>query len=328
MANLDFLKDKKVLVTGATGFLGSNVMEELLKSGAKLRGTVHEKPIVIKDDRIEYLSADLTLAADCERAVAGMDYVIMCAASTAGAAVVEQTPLKVVTPNVVMNALMLEAAYGAGIAKFVFISSNAVYPPFEHPMKEEEMMSGPPFIKYYPVTWMKRFSEILCETYSTWIKKPMKTIVIRPANMYGPYDNFDLETSHVLPALMRKVMERHDPIEVWGDGKEIKDLIYVKDFVEGLLLALEKIENYDPINLGTGVEVTINQALKAMMKADGYEDAKISHNMSKPIMLKKRQLDPSKAEKLLGFKAKTSIEEGVAKTMAWYKEHYPRGYSS
>ena len=247
----NMLKGKKILLTGAAGFLGANVMEELLKTGAVLRGTIHKKPIVITDPRIEYVTADLTKKEDCERAVAGMDYVIMCAASTAGAPFVAKNPLAIVTPSVVMNAFMLEAAYEAGVQKFVFISSNAVYPPYEHPVKEEEMMSGPPFIKYYPISWMKRFGEILCETYSTWIKKPMKTVVIRPANMYGPLDNFDIETSHVVPALIRKVVEHRDPVEVWGDGKEIKDLIYVKDFVEGLLLALEKIETYDPINLGT-----------------------------------------------------------------------------
>lgn len=320
------LKGKKILLTGAAGFLGANVMEELLKTGAVLRGTIHKKPIVITDPRIEYVTADLTKKEDCERAVAGMDYVIMCAASTAGAPFVAKNPLAIVTPSVVMNAFMLEAAYEAGVQKFVFISSNAVYPPYEHPVKEEEMMSGPPFIKYYPISWMKRFGEILCETYSTWIKKPMKTVVIRPANMYGPLDNFDIETSHVVPALIRKVVEHRDPVEVWGDGKEIKDLIYVKDFVEGLLLALEKIETYDPINLGTGVQVTVTDVVMAAIEADGFKDAKIKYDTSALVMLQKRMLDVSKAERLLGWRAKTPLKEGIAKTVAWYKKAYPDGF--
>lgn len=324
---MNFFQGKKILVTGATGFLGANVVEELLRQGAKLRGTVHKRPLAIRDSRIEYMPADLTLKADCVRAVEGMDYVIMCAASTAGAAVVEKTPLAVVTPNVVMNAFTLEAAYEAGIKKFLFVSSNAVYPPYDHAMKEDEMMSGPPFEKYYPVSWMKRFGEILCNTYSTWIKKPMPAIVVRPANMYGPYDNFDLETSHVLPALLRKVVERQTPLEVWGDGKEVKDLIYVKDFVRGMLLAFEKINTYDPVNISTNVPVTINDVVHIACELDGYTDAKIAYNSSKPVMLAMRQLDGSKAERLLGFRATTSLREGIANTLEWYKSKYPHGYN-
>lgn len=317
---------RKILLTGAAGFLGANVMEELLTTGAVLRGTIHKKEPVIKDPRIEYVRADLTNKEDCARAVAGMDYVVMCAASTAGAPVLVRTPLAIVTPNVVMNALMLEAAYDAGVKKFLFISSNAVYPPYDHAVKEEEMMSGPPFEKYYPVSWMKRFGEILCETYSKWLKKQMATVVIRPANMYGPLDNFDIETSHVVPALIRKVVEHRDPVEVWGDGTEIKDLIYVKDFVEGLFLALEKIETYDPINLGTGVQVTVTDVVNAAIKADGFTDAKIKYDTSALVMLQKRMLDVSKAERLLGWHAATALKDGIAQTVAWYKKAYPNGY--
>jgi GDP-L-fucose synthase len=319
-------KGKKILLTGATGFLGANVLRELLARGAVVRGTIHEKKPVIQDSRIEYVNADLTLQADCERVTAEMEYVVMCAASTAGAPVMLNNPLAIVTPNVAMNAFMLEAAYKAGAKKFLFVSSNAVYPPYEHPMKEDEMMSGPPFEKYFPVSWMKRFGEILCETYSTWLKKPMAAIVVRPANMYGPLDNFDIETSHVVPALIRKVVEHRDPVEVWGDGTEIKDLIYVEDFVEGLLLALEKIGTYDPVNIGTGVPVTVTDVVNAAIEADGFADAKIVYNNSKPVMLTKRLLDVSKAEHLLGFKATTSLKEGIAKTVAWYKKTYPDGY--
>jgi GDP-L-fucose synthase len=319
-------KGAKILVTGATGFLGANVVLELLSRGAVVRGTVHKKPPVVKDARIQYIEADVTVPSDCARAAEGMEYIMMCAASTAGASVMINTPLAVVTPNVLMNTLMLEAAYAAGAKKFLFASSNAVYPADEHPMKEDDMMSGPPFEKYYPAAWMKRFSEILCETYATRIKRPMKTIVVRPANMYGPLDNFDLETSHVVPALIRKVAERHDPIEVWGDGTDIKDLIYVKDFVRGALLALEKIETYDPVNIGTGIPVSVNDVLKAALDAEGYADAKITYNAAKPVMIPKRLLDVSKAERILGFRADISLKDGIAQTLAWYKKIYPHGY--
>ena len=321
----EFFKDKRVLVTGATGFIGTNMMNELLARGAKVRGTIHSKSPFIKNENLEYVNADLTLKSDCVRAVEGMDYVVMCAASTAGAGVMEKTPLALVTPNVVMNTFMLEAAYEAGVEKFLFLSSNAVYPPYDYPVKEDEMMSGPPFAKYYPISWMKRFAEILCETYSQRIKKPMKAIVVRPANTYGPFDDFDWESSHMVPALIRKVIERKDPIEVWGDGTEIKDLIYVDDFVRGALLALEKLETYDPVNIGTGVQVSVKDVLNNALEADGYTNANIVFNNSKPTMIPKRLLDVSKAERDLGFKAKTSLKEGIKKTIEWYRQTYPQG---
>ena len=310
---------KKILVTGAAGFLGTNVIRALKDAGASVRGTVHVSPLQIPGGGIEIIAADLTRPEDCARTCEGMDYVIMAAASTAGAGVMATNPLALVTPNVVMNTLMLEAAYAAGVKKFVFISSNAVYPPFDYPVKEEEMMAGPPFEKYYPISWMKRFGEILCETYATKIKKPMATIVLRPANMYGPYDDFEWETSHMVPALIRKVIERMDPLEIWGDGTEIKDLIYVEDFVQGLLLALAQLETYQPLNIGTGVPVSVRDVLETALTTDGYTSAKITYNTSKPTMIGKRMLDVGKAQKVLGFRATTALRDGIAKTLAWYR---------
>ncbi len=311
---------KKILVAGAAGFLGTNVVRRLLALGASVRGTIHETPMQISTKGIEVIKADLTLREDCARAVAGMDICVMAAASTAGAGIMDSNPLALVTPNVVMNALMLEAAYAAGVKKFVYISSNAVYPPFDYPVKEEEMMSGPPFEKYYPISWMKRFGEILSETYATKIKKPMQTIVLRPANMYGPFDDFEPATSHMVSALIRKVVDRMQPLEVWGDGTEIKDLIYVEDFVQGLVLALAKLETYQPLNIGTGIPVSVRDVLEKALAVDEYTDAKIVYNTSKPTMIGKRMLDVSKAQQMLGFQATTLLGEGIAKTIAWYKE--------
>jgi GDP-L-fucose synthase len=167
---------------------------------------------------------------------------------------------------------------------------------------------------------MKQFTEILCQMYAEKIPEPMKTVVVRPANIYGPYDDFEWETSHVLPALMRKVIERHDPIEVWGDGNDIKDFIYIDDFIDGILLAAEKIDTFDPVNIASGVPCSIKQALQAMIEADGYTDARIVFDASKPTMIPTRLIDASKAKELLGFEAKTSITDGIRKTTQWYRE--------
>ena len=312
-------KNSAVVVMGGAGFVGVNLINRLLKLGAKVTATLHNSPAVIEDDKIRYVKCDLTRAEDCDRVLAGADYAFMCAANTSGAAVIEGTPLVHVTPNVVMNTLALEAAYKAGVKKFLFISSNTVYPDVDHPVREDEMMTGELFEKYYCVAWMKRFTEILCRMYAEKIKKPMMTVVVRPANIYGPFDDFEWATSHVVPALIRKVVERHKPLEVWGDGSDIKDLIYIDDFIEGMLLAMEKINTFDPVNIATGRPCSIKDVLNAILKVDGFADAKIVFNTSKPTMIPKRLIDVTKAKKNLGFEAKTSLEDGIKKTVQWYR---------
>ncbi len=309
---------KNILVTGGAGFVGVNLINSLLKSGAHVRATLHSKSKVIFDNRIEYIRCDLTRSEDCRSVTANMDLVFMCAANTSGAAVIEESPLVHVTPNVIMNTLMLEAAYAAKVEKFLFISTNTVYPNTEKPVAEDEMMNGELFEKYFCVGWMKRFSEILCEMYSQKIKNPMNVVVARPGNIYGEYDNFEWRTSHVLPALIRKAVERHDPFEVWGDGSDIKDFIYVGDFVDGLLLAMEKTSFYDPINIASGESHSINEVLSYILKSADYENANVIYNASKPTMIPSRRLDISKASKL-GFRPKVNLEEGIDRTVQWYK---------
>lgn len=313
-------ENKKVLVAGGTGFVGVNLINRLLSLGADVRATVHNKPAVIDDDRIEYITCDLMEKDDCRRAAEGVDYVFMCAANTSGAAVMAKTPLVHVTPNILMNTLLLDAAYSAGVNKLLFISSNTVYPAVDHPVTEEEMVPGDVFEKYFCVAWMKQFTEVLCRMYAEKIPRPMKTVVVRPANIYGPYDDFEWETSHVLPALMRKVVERHDPIQVWGDGNDVKDFIYIDDFIDGMLLAMERIENFEPVNIASGVPCTIKQALQAMLEADGYTDARISFDASKPTMIPIRLIDASMARRVLGFEVRTSMAEGLKRTIQWYRQ--------
>lgn len=314
-----FFEKKKVLVAGGAGFVGTNLILKLLEKGVKVRATLHKKPPQIKNSNVEFIKVDLTKPSDCKKAVEGQDVVFMCAANTSGAAVIEKTPLAHVTPNVIMNALMLEAAYKAGVKKFLFISSNTVYPLTDYAVREDDV-NYILYEKYFPVGWMKLFSEKMCEMYSTKIKSSMTTIVVRPGNVYGPFDDFEWESSHVIPALIRKVVERHIPLEVWGDGKDIKDFIYVEDLVEGLILAMEKINQFDKINLGGGNSITIRQVLKAILKADNFKNPQIVFNSSKPTMIPIRLININKAKRILNFVPKTSLNEGIQKTIYWYKE--------
>lgn len=314
-----FFKKKKFLVTGGAGFVGTNLILKLLEKGAIVRATIHKKLPQIENSNIEFIKANLTKQSDCKKVVQGVDYVFMCAANTSGAAVIEKAPLAHVTPNVIMNALMLEASHKTSVKKFLFISSNTVYPLTNYAVKERDV-NYTLYDKYFPVGWMKLFSEKMCEMYATKIKNPMTTIVVRPGNIYGPYDDFNWESSHVIPALIRKVVERHNPVEVWGTGNDIKDFIYVEDLVEGLLLAMEKINQFDQINLGGGKPITIRQVLKAILEADDFRNAKVVFSSSKPTMIPIRLINISKAKKILGFVPKTSLDEGISKTVRWHRQ--------
>src|SRR3989344_985597 len=308
-----FFESKKVLVTGGAGFIGTNLLLKLLEKGATVRATIHKKPSQIKDLKVEFVKADLTKPADCKRVVRGIDHVFMCAANTSGAAVIEKTPLAHVTPNVIMNSLMLEAAHKANVKKFLFISSNTVYPLTDYAVDEDDV-NYTLYEKYFPVGWMKLFTEKMCEMYSTKIKNPMTTIVVRPGNIYGPYDHFDLESSHVIPALIKKVIEKQTPLAVWGDGKDIKDFIYAEDLVDGLLLAMEKINTFDPVNIASGKPTAIRYVLQTILRVENYKNPKIVFNSLKPTMIPIRLINIDKAGNILGFSPKTSIEIGIKKT--------------
>ena len=315
------LSGTKVLVAGGTGFIGVNLISRLLSLGANVRAAIHIKAPVILDERVEYVRCDLTRMEDCQKVVSDVDYLFMCAANTSGAAVIQSTPLVHVTPNIVMNSQMLEAAYFAEVKKFVWLSSNAAYPPSgDRAVREEEMFDGDPYEAYFGVAWMKRYTEILCRMYSEKLKNPMVTVVLRPSNIYGPYDDFEFETSHVMAALIRRVVEKHDPIEVWGTGDDIRDWIYIDDFIDAMMLAVERIDSYDPINIGLGKGYSIKEALQMILEVDGYSDAKIKLNPSKPSTIPVRLIDTTRAETLLGFKAKTGLRDGIKKTIDWYRE--------
>lgn len=314
----DFYKNKKVLVAGGAGFVGTNLIQKLVELGANVRAVDIKKEPQLKGGNFEYLVLDLQKKEDCKKAVDGTDYVFMLAANTAGAAVMEKTPLVHVTPNIIMNSLMLEASHEAGVKKFLFHSSNTVYPVMDTPAKESDMKFGDLFYKYYFVAWMKQFSEVLCEMY-TKVKNPMQTIVVRPANIYGPFDHFEGENTHVIPALIKKIIEGQNPLQVWGDGNDVKDFIYIDDLVEGDLLAMEKMETFEPINIATGVQVTVKDVLKAVIENENFTEAEIVFDVSKPTMIPRRLIDASRARELLGFEAKTSLKDGLKKTVDWYK---------
>jgi GDP-L-fucose synthase len=312
---------KRVLVTGGAGFVGVNLLQRLLKEDdVRIRATLHKRGPILQNDRIEYVTGDLTREEDCAAAVRACDYVFMCAAVTSGAQVVHDRPLTHVTPNVVMNARVLEAAYAAGVKKTLFVSSSTVYPESSLPVKEEDA-EGEPYEKYFFAAWMKRFAEKLCEMYGKRIKKPMETIVVRPANIYGEYMDCAYETAHMVPAQVRKVVEGQDPIQVWGDGSDEKDLIYIGDFVNGVIAAFEGLHGFDVVNIGTGRAWSTREVVNTLLSITGREGARVMYDVTKPTMIPRRVLDVNKARLQLGFEARTDLRAGLQRMVDWYKAY-------
>ena len=317
-------KDKKILVCGGSGFLGTNLILRLQDQGCQILATHYEsEPKTTFKDNVTFIKADLRDPALCARACEGMDYVFHFAANTAGAAVMVNTPLAHVTPNILMNTQLLEAAHRAGVKRFLFLSSGAAYPQTtDHPMREDEMFKDDPLDVYYAVAWMKRYTEILCKTYATKIKNPMPVIVVRPSNVYGTFDKYDPAKSHVTASIVRRVAQGENPMNMWGNGEDIRDLIHIDDFMDGVLLAFEKGGDYLAINICSGTGHSVKEVVATALKAASHSDVEVTYDPTKPSTAPKVLLDNSLAKKLLGFEAKISLAEGMKRAIDWYRSNH------
>jgi GDP-L-fucose synthase len=309
-------KNKKVLVTGGrTGFLGVNFVKELLDRGSIVYATSLEpkKLSLLKSHPklIEYI-CDLR----DDSIPDNIDYVIHCAAHTSGAKEIVGNPAAQVLPNIQLNSNLLHSAASSGVEKFVFISSSAVYPETDIAVIEDMGFERDPADIYFGVGWMKRYTEKLAEFYHK--KYGMQVLIIRPSNIYGPYCNFDLDRAHVLPALIRKFIESKETVEVWGSPNVTRDFIFIDDFVTGTLLVFENLIDFDVYNIASGNTYTIDEAVNLISKLTNFK-GKILYDDRKPMTIFKRVIDTSRAKSILGFKASTTFEEGLKKTIDYYK---------
>lgn len=303
-------KNKKIVVTGGSGFLGKYVVSKLKKAGVKNIFSPEHKDF------------DLRERGACERVVKGADIVIHMAAQIGGIGFISEHPGEIFYNNIVMGVELMEASRKANVEKFVGIGTVCEYPKVTPlPFSEDCLWDGFPEEATAPYGWAKKMLVVQAKAYKD--QYGFNAIHLLPVNLYGPGDNFDRKQAHVIPALIKRIVsakeEKRQTVEVWGSGKATREFLYVEDAADGIVLATQRYDSVEPVNLGTGVETPIKEVAKMIIDIIGY-NGKIVWNKDKPDGQPRRRLDVSLA-KQFGFVAKTKLSQGLKKTIRWYNQH-------
>jgi GDP-L-fucose synthase len=316
-------KTDKILVTGASGFIGSHILRTLFEKGyTNLRSTSFSRGLRVDfsgSEHVEHMAGDLRTAEFCEQVSKDVDVVFHCAANTSNALDTKFNPLLHVTPNVEMNTNLMEQSWRNGVKKFMFISSNTVYPDMGDEFCTEDMhINATPLVPVYKaVGGMKRYGEQLCDFFSNQIHDPMQCIILRPSNAFGPNDKFDYEKCHVTPANIRKVADGLNPIPLWGDGTEIRDLLHVEDMAEGFIYVAEHVDTYDVFNVCYGQGFSVNDVLQWLKDIEGNTNP-VEFVNNKAPMIPVRLLSSKKINEL-GWSPKRDLKQALKETIEWYK---------
>jgi GDP-L-fucose synthase len=305
----------RALVTGGGGFLGSHLVERLRAEGTE--------PFVAR--RRDY---DLTREADAERlfADARPELVFHLAAEVGGIGANRSNPGRYWYANLVMGAHVLEQARVHGVSKVVVAGTVCAYPKFTPvPFHEDDLWAGYPEETNAPYGVAKKSILVGAQSYRE--QYGLDAIFLLPANLYGPRDNFHPTNAHVIPDLIRKMVESSGEVVLWGDGSATREFLYVDDAAEGLLLAAQRYDGADPVNLGTGSEISIHDLAELIAELTGF-GGEIVWDTSQPNGQPRRALDTSRARELFGFEARTPLREGLERTIAWYREAAPQASSA
>jgi GDP-L-fucose synthase len=310
---MSFWDGKNVLLTGGAGFLGKEVASGLI-----------EKDVSPKNIRIpRSRDADLRRWENCHAAVKNVDIVIHLAARVGGIGFNQNYPAQLFYDNAIMGIQLMEAARLEGIEKFVAVGTVCAYPKFTPvPFKEDDLWNGYPEETNAPYGLAKKMLLVQSQAYRQ--EYGFNSIYLLPVNLYGPGDNFDPESSHVIPALIKKFSNAarsgYNTVEVWGTGCASREFLYVEDAARGIVMATESYNKPDPVNLGSGKEISIKDLVEITAKLTGYERG-IKWDTTKPDGQPRRCLDTSRAKREFGFEAKVGFEEGLRRTIAWYNEN-------
>ena len=312
---MNYFDGKTVLVTGGTGFVGTNFVKELSNFNVKIIVPIHKRELSFKSKKIRTINADLTNIDDCLKVCQNVDYIIHAAGMVSAARMTVNNPMT----NLIVTLRILEAAMKQNVKKILLFSSGTTgYPQYNHAVTEEEMFNDDPAEVYYGYGWSRRYTELLGNFASK--KSDLKVAICRPTGVYGSYDDFDPSTSHVIPALIKRAIDKENPYVVWGDGEEIRDFLHIKDLIRGCFLLLEKNANSDPVNIGSGKEYKIKDIVKIILNLTDNKDTKIEFDNTKPTTIPVRKVNVNKAKKLLGFEMQISLEDGLKETIDWYKK--------
>lgn len=314
----NFLKDKKVVVTGGSGFIGTHFLKELVNRGAKVRTSTNKAQLQFKSDElIVYRDLNLLSLDDCLKLTEDADYVIHCAGEVAHpSSVPTDVQISLKQLNLIGN--VLEACAKNGVKRFLDLNSSTGYPDIRRPLTEDEYWVGEPYKSYYGYGWMRRYREKLMEHVSKF--SGLEIALARCTAIFGPHDNFNPETCHVVPALIKRVLDDENPFIAWGSPDVVRDFLYVKDVVDGALLILEKGESMRPYNLGYGGGISIGEILDTILKVTD-KNPEIVWDNTKPTTIPYRAVSTDRIQNELGFKPKFTFEEGMKETIKWYREN-------
>jgi GDP-L-fucose synthase len=313
-----FLKGKKVVVTGGAGFIGTHFLMKLVEIGADVRTHVHKNPLQYEHNDIQvFHDIDLMKLEDCVKLIEGADYVIHCAGEIAHpSSVPTDVQISLKQLNLIGN--VLESCAKNKVKRFLDLNSSTGYPDIRRPLTEDEFWVDEPYKSYYGYGWMRRYREKLMEHVSKF--SGLEIALARCTAIFGPHDNFDLKTCHVVPALIKRVLSGENPFTAWGSPDVVRDFLYVKDVVNGALLILEKGESMKPYNLGYGNGVTIGEILNTILTVTG-ENLEVIWDESKPTTIPFRAVSVDRIKNELGFNSKYTFEEGIKETIEWYNEN-------
>lgn len=307
-------KGLKILVTGGHGFVGRHVVERLLELGAEKN----------KIEIPRSAECDLRKPADAAKVVEGKDLVIHLAARVGGIGFNQARPADLIFDNAMMGLNVIDAASKAKVKKIVVAGTVCAYPKFTPtPFSEEDLWNGYPEETNAPYGVAKKMLLVALQAYRA--QHGLRGIYLLPANLYGPHDNFDLEASHVIPALIRKFVhakkESLPEVELWGDGSPSREFLYVDDVARGIVLATQRYDGPEPINLGTNEETTIKYLSECVQELTDFK-GQIRWNTSRPNGQPKRQLNVSRAREAFGFEAEVALKDGLKRTIKWFEQNY------
>jgi len=312
---------KKILICGGTGFIGRNLVENLSKNKNYQVYATYNTTKKIKIKNVKWIKGDLRKDSFSKKITKNIDVVIQAAATTTGSKDVVMQPFVHVTDNAVMNAYLFRNSYLNKVKHVIFFSCTTMYKSSKRPIKENNfnpLKDIEP--KYFGVATTKVYNENMCDFYSRIGKT--KFTAIRHSNIYGPYDKYDLERSHVFGATVTKVMTAKKEIVVWGRGTEKRDLLHVDDLVSFIKLSIKKQKNkFELLNCGAGYSISINNLVKKIIKISGKK-LKIKYDLSKPTIPTYLSVNCDMARKKFGWKPKVNLDNGIKKTVDWWKDNF------